>query len=74
MSKIGIVEKILINFNLLTAWDWISAIELLEMAQSAGVEPATTWFVVKYSIQLSYDCAYENFITIKPVTVKAKIQ
>ena len=32
-----------------------------EMARRAGIEPATFWFVVKYSIQLSYRRMHDLF-------------
>ncbi len=36
----------------------------LNVADAAGVEPATAWFVARYSIQLSYASAVVIFIVI----------
>ena len=34
-----------------------------KVADAAGVEPATAWFVARYSIQLSYASAVKYYFT-----------
>ena len=50
----------------------MSAALILKMVRTAGVEPATTTFVVWYSIQLSYDRIFSNIsfvcATLPPVS------
>ncbi len=38
---------------------------LLFMVHLAGFEPATPWFVAKYSIQMSYRCIRRDVYTAK---------
>ena len=41
------------------------------MADAAGVEPATAWFVARYSIQLSYASAiFDTLLSIKIMAVR----
>ncbi len=44
------------------------------MARSAGVEPATAWFVARYSIQLSYERVRPRNILNRGVGVKLKLR
>ena len=35
------------------------------MARSEGFEPSTAWFVARYSIQLSYERAFQTYYNSK---------
>ena len=39
------------------------ALHVLILVRPAGIEPATPWFVAKYSIQLSYGRERQNYST-----------